>query len=107
MKNQNDLIFMIVFAVIAVGSILAFVFTAPKPITLPAPTAVPTDRVPVAQGAVVKANSLPGGSATGGAFGGAGGGRRGGSRAGLGGPAAGGPGGGPAGPTLTGASGQR
>lgn len=73
MKNQNDLIISIVAAVVALGCAAAFFFGAPKPIELPAPAAVPTAPVAVAEGSVVYADSLPGGSSNGqpGAAGGA------------------------------------
>ncbi len=65
MKNQNDLIISIVAAVVALGCAAAFFFGAPKPIELPAPAAVPTAPVAVAEGSVVYADSLPGGSSNG------------------------------------------
>lgn len=89
MKNQNDLIFSIVAAVIAIGCAIGFVATAPKPIELPAPSPVPTAPVTVAEGAVVYADSLPGGSSNNLGGGGVAGRRAGGSRAALGGPSGG------------------
>lgn len=62
MKNQNDLIISIVAAVVALACAATFFFGAPKPTELPSPAAVPTAPVAVAEGSVVYADSLPGGS---------------------------------------------
>lgn len=106
MKNQNDLIGLIVSIVVALAGILTFFFTRPTPPSVPSPTAVNTSPAALRAGSVVFANGLPGGSATG--AGGGGGQRRGGAM-GFGGPAGGafgadrgGGGGAPSGPTAAG-----
>ncbi|MBX3112452.1 MAG: hypothetical protein KF857_10625 [Fimbriimonadaceae bacterium] len=78
MKNQNDLIAIIVAAVLAVGASAYFIFARRTPAKPAEPTQVPTAASQVPAGAVTYANSLPGGG------GGSVGGRRGGP-AGVGG----------------------
>ena len=89
MKNQNDLIGLIVAIVIALGGALGFYFTRPIPPSIANPTPVNTTAAALPQAQPVFSDSLPGGGAAGGggaaAFGGPGG------PGGFGGP--GGPGG--------------
>lgn len=72
MKDQTNLIVVIVAIVFMIGFTLAFALTQRKPLVLTDPPAVPTADVKTAEGAVVYANALPGASA--GGAGGAGGG---------------------------------
>jgi hypothetical protein len=88
LKDQTNLIVVIVAIVFMIGFSLAFALTQRKPVALTAPAAVPLTEVQPAEGAVVYANALPnaGSAAAGGAGGadgegggrGAAGGRRGG-----------------------------
>ncbi len=85
MKNQNDLIVMIVSFVLAVGVLITMIFVKREPMS---PPAAPTINVATPQYpaiAVSMANSLPGGGSASGGLGGPGG------PGGFGGP--GGPGG--------------
>jgi len=66
MKNQNDLIFSIAFAVVGLGSIAAFFFMKPVPVTPPGPTTVNVGKVELPATAPVMADSLGGGSNNGG-----------------------------------------
>lgn len=85
MKDQTNLIVVIVAIVFMIGFSLAFALTQRKPVALTAPAAVPLTEVQPAEGAVVYANALPNaGSAAAGSGGG--------------GAAAGGPAGGRRGP---------
>lgn len=111
MKNQNDLIAIIVAAVLAVGASSYFVFARRQPSKPADPTTVPTAASQVPAGSLSLANSLPnaGSGAAGGGFGG----RRGGP-AGVGGGSSnkwanmgmGGPGAPPSGPTGVSAAGK-
>ena len=82
MKDQTNLIVSIVAIVFAIGFVLAFYFTARKPMVAPPVTPVPLTKVVPAEGAVVMANSLPGAGSGGAGGGGGAGGRGGGSRKG-------------------------
>lgn len=83
MKDQTNLIVSIVAVVFAIGFVLAFYFTARKPMVAPAVTPVPLTTVKPADGAVVMANALPNaGSGPAGGGGGGGGARGAGSRKG-------------------------
>lgn len=62
MKDQTNLIVSIVAIVFAIGFALVFMFTARQPMSEQKVTAVPVSEVKPAEGAVVYANSLPGGS---------------------------------------------
>ncbi len=80
MKDQTNLIIVIVAVVFMIGFTLAFALGARKPVVLTPPQPVPVNDVQPAEGAVVFANSLPnagsgGSSAFGGGAGAAGGGR--------------------------------
>ncbi|CAN5421119.1 hypothetical protein BH11ARM1_BH11ARM1_06910 [soil metagenome] len=96
MKNQNDLIFSIVFLVLGLGCAAACFFMKPEPASVPDPTPVNLTAPKVTPMAVSYANSLPGGKSNG--QGGAGG--FGGGMGMMGGPGGvpGGPGGGMGGP---------
>lgn len=73
MKDQTNLIIVIVAVVFMIGFTLAFALGARKPVVLPAPQPVPVNDVQPAEGAVVFANSLPNaGSGGSSAFGGGG-----------------------------------
>ncbi|MBS1707293.1 MAG: hypothetical protein JSS65_01080 [Armatimonadetes bacterium] len=93
MKNQNDIIAIIVAAVLAIGASCYFIFAHRKPETPASPTPVPTAATKVPEGSLALANSLPGGGGGGG--GGARGGFAGGPTAGRG-PSGFSAGGGPA-----------
>lgn len=67
MKNQNDLIIVIVCAVLLLGTGLGFYFTRPEPTAPAAPATVPLGEPTVQAGTVVRGNSLPGGSQAAGA----------------------------------------
>ncbi len=72
MKDQTNLIVVIVAIVFMIGFSLAFALTQRKPLTLADPPVVPTADVKTAEGAVVYANALPNagsGTGTGGAGG--------------------------------------
>jgi hypothetical protein len=73
LKNQNDLIVMIVAAVICLGVGLGFFFTKRQVQALQPPAPVVTSPAKPQEGAVNFANSLPGGSNNSGSEGGAGG----------------------------------
>lgn len=94
MKNQNDLIIMIVAAVISIGCCIAFAVQPPKTQAMPTVTPVPLEPLTVdgTQSRVVMADALPGGTSNGGFGAGAAAGGRGGAPAGFGGPAGGGQG---------------
>jgi len=92
-KNQNDLIGLIVAIVVGLGGILTFFFMKPTPPTVAAPTAVSVTDAKLSEGAVTYTAALPGGSS-----GGMGGGMAGGMAGGFGGPSMGGSRGGPGGP---------
>lgn len=62
MKNQNDLIGLIVAIVVGLGGILTFYFMKPTPPTVAAPAAVSTADAKLAPGAVTFVAALPGGS---------------------------------------------
>lgn len=98
MKNQNDLILVIVSVVVALAAVLISYFTKPERPTPPAPTTVNLSPAVLPEGSVVRTDALPGGTSGGGGGGGAGG------RGGFGGaPSAGGaPGGGGAPPAPVG-----
>lgn len=99
MKNQNDLIGLIVAIVVGLGGILTFFFMKPTPPTVAAPTAVSVADAKLSEGSVTYTAALPGGSS---------GGMGGGMAGGFGGPAMGGSRGGPGGPppgVMGGASG--
>lgn len=73
MKNQNDLIGLIVAIVVGLGGILTFFFMKPTPPTVAAPTAVSVAEAKLSEGSVTYTAALPGGSsggAMGGGFGG-------------------------------------
>lgn len=59
MKNQNDLIFAIAAAVVTIGVVIAMIFMARKPATVPQVEQVPLAEVAVPAGTVVYSNSLP------------------------------------------------
>lgn len=80
MKNQNDLIGLIVAIVVGLGGILTFYFMKPTPPAVLAPAEVKTADAKLAPGAVTFVAALPGGSSN--SMGGG---------AGFGGRAAGGP----------------
>lgn len=111
MKNQNDLIAIIVAAVLAVGASSYFIFARRQPTKPAEPTKVPTVASQVPAGSLSLANNLPNaGSGAAGGFGG----RRGGP-AGVGGGGASskwanmgmaGPGAPPSGPTGVRAAGK-
>lgn len=65
MKNQNDLIFSIAFAVVGLGSIAAFFFMKPVPVTPPGPTTVNVGKVDLPVTTPVMADSLGGGTSGG------------------------------------------
>lgn len=101
MKNQNDLIALIVAIVVGLGGIATFAFfMKPEVPNVTAPAPVNTTEAALPQGAVSYTAALPGGgSNTGGGGGGFAG--RGGAAGGFGGPAAGmARGGAPAGPSA-------
>lgn len=79
MKNQNDLIIVIVCVVLLLGFGLGFHFTRPTVVAPAAPATVPLGEPTVQEGTVVRANSLPGGSTAAGANTGAGAGAGGGT----------------------------
>lgn len=81
MKNQNDLIGLIVAIVVGLGGILTFYFMKPTPPTVTAPAEVKTADAKLAPGAVTFVAALPGGSSN----------TMGGGAAGFGGRAPGGP----------------
>ena len=62
MKNQNDLIFSIAFAVVGLGATAAFFFTKPQANSPAAPTTVTVTPVTLPTVAPVMADSLGGGS---------------------------------------------
>lgn len=105
MKNQNDLIFSIVFGVLGLIAFGIAIATKQDPPAIPAPPTINVAEAPLPATAVSYGTALPNagtGAAGGGGFGGAGG------FGGYGGP--GGPGGrfgpsGPSGPMSAGASG--
>lgn len=75
MKDQTNLIVIIVAIVFMIGFTLAFALGQRKTVVIKDPTPVPTAPVAPAEGAVVYANALPNagkGPATGGAGGGSG-----------------------------------
>lgn len=90
MKNQNDLIALIVSVVLGLAGVLTFMFTAPKPTAPTPPTPVVTAPAQLQPAAVVFADTLPGGGNAGGG---------GGAPSGRGLPGPGGVGG-PGGPTA-------
>lgn len=96
MKNQNDLIFSIVFGVLGlVAAGIAF-GTKPEPPTIPPPPTINVADAALPTTAVVYGNALPGGTTAGGTAGGPGG--PGGFPGGFpGGPPGRGPSGGPGG----------
>jgi hypothetical protein len=61
MKNQNDLIFSIVGAVLGIGFSVAFFFMKRDPVSPPAPQQVVTAQLAYPAAAPVVANGLPGG----------------------------------------------
>jgi len=71
LKNQNDLIISIVCGVLAIGAAITFYFTKREPVAPAPPESVPTARAQLQPGAVVYADSLPGGSSSGPGGGGA------------------------------------
>lgn len=75
MKNQNDMIVMIVTIALALIAITAFFFTKPQPVQPPQPEAVIVAKPALPTGDVQFANALPG---AGNAGSGGGGGPRGG-----------------------------
>ncbi len=90
MKNQNDLIALIVAIVVGLGGIATFAFfMKPEVPTVTAPAPVNTAEAALPQGSVTYVAALPGGGGTAG-----GGGGFGGAAAGRGGPVAGSPRGG-------------
>ena len=73
MKNQNDLIFSIVFGVLAIIAVgIAYGTQETPPVPSAPPSVVVTDATPPAT-AVVYGNALPAGATTGGTAGGLGG----------------------------------
>jgi hypothetical protein len=72
LKNQNDLIVMIAATVISLGVGLGFFFSKHVPEKPAPPTPVPTEAAKPQEGAVVMANSLPGGGTSTGGGGAAG-----------------------------------
>lgn len=109
MKNQNDLIFSIVFGVLAFVALGIAIATKPEPTPIPAPPTVVTESAKLPATAVVYGAALPNGGTGGGGGGGGvrgfGGGRP--AFAGGGGPPSGFAGGGrPSGPSrMSGAAG--
>ncbi|MGV3618670.1 MAG: hypothetical protein ACO1SV_25385 [Fimbriimonas sp.] len=68
MKNQNDLIFSIVAAVIGIGFAAGFYFTKREPIAPPAPQTVPTAAVALPAPEPARSNGLSGGGNAAGGF---------------------------------------
>lgn len=66
MKNQNDLIFSIVGAVIGIGFAVGFFFTKREPVSPAAPETVVTTLVALPKVTVAKTNGLAGGGPAGG-----------------------------------------
>jgi hypothetical protein len=83
LKNQNDMIIMIVAVVVCLAGAAVLYFTSPDVPTIAAPQVVDVSAPVIQSGSVVTGSSLPGGGGGGGGFGGgaAGGRRAGGSRA--------------------------
>ncbi len=103
MKNQNDLIFSIVFGVLGLIAFGIAIATKPEPPSITTPTPIVTTDAPLPGTNVVYGTSLPAGSN---AAGGAGGGRGGPSSFGRGPGGPGGPGGfRPSGPSGAGGGG--
>ena len=73
MKNQNDLIFSIVFGVLGLVAAGIAYGTKPEPPTIPPPPTINVADAPLPTTAVVYGNALPGGTANAGAQGGPGG----------------------------------
>jgi hypothetical protein len=67
MKNQNDWILSIVFAVLAIGATVYFFVAHRQPVTPPKPEEVPVAKLQLPKGAVTLATSLPGGGSNSGA----------------------------------------
>ncbi|MFM9872139.1 MAG: hypothetical protein ACKVQS_01585 [Fimbriimonadaceae bacterium] len=65
LKDQTNLIVVIVAIVFMIGFSLAFALTQRKPLTIPDPPVVPVAAVKTQEGAVIYANALPGASAGG------------------------------------------
>lgn len=91
MKNQNDLIFSIVFGVLGLIAFGIAIATKPEVPAIPAPPTITTTDAPLPATSVVYGNALPGGAANGAGSAGSG--------------SLGGPGGGPRGPYGYGAPG--
>lgn len=99
MKNQNDWILSITFAVLAIGATVYFITSHRQPEMPPKPEPVPSAKLELPKGAVTYSVGLPGGGGgTGVATSGAG-------RAMPGGAPMGGPGGAPYGPPMGGPGG--
>lgn len=73
MKNQNDLIALIVSLVVLIAGVLAFFFTAPKVTSPPQVQPVVTAPAQLTAASVVYADALPGGGSNSQAGGGGGG----------------------------------
>ena len=65
MKNQNDLIFSIVFGVLGLVAAGIAYGTKPEPPTIPPPPTINVADAPLPTTAVVYGNALPGGTANG------------------------------------------